>query len=115
SYKVIPQVADAGRAAPEQVLDLKVRTADGGRVSATYFARLETRAAPRTLNRFQQRNSVKVYGGVAPGVTKEEALTALEAEARRIIPAGWALDYAGESRQIRHEGGSLAVTLGFAL
>jgi multidrug efflux pump len=52
---------------------------------------------------------------VAPGVTKEEALTALENAAKGILPPGYSYDYAGESRQIRTEGSSLAVTLGFAL
>jgi multidrug efflux pump len=115
SYKVIPQIVDAGRSSPSQILQMKVRARDGGLVSVGSFVRLETQAAPRTLNRFQQRNSVKVYGGVLPGVTKEEALTALEGVARAILPPGYALDYAGESRQIRQEGSSLAVTLGFAL
>ncbi len=115
SYKVIPQVTDRGRATPEDVLQLKVRARDGGLVSVRSFVRLETEVVPRKLQRFQQRNSVKVYGAVAPGVTKEEALAALEAKAREILPPGWSLDYAGESRQLRQEGSSLARTLGFAL
>ena len=115
SYKVIPQVRDASRATPDALLQLKARTSTGGLVSMRSFVTLETHAAPRELNRFQQRNAVKVYGGVKQGVTKAEALDALEAEARKILPPGYALDYAGESRQLRQEGGSLAVTLGFAL
>ena len=115
AYKVIPQMADQARATPDQLLQLKVRTKNGGLVSASSFVRLETEAAPRALTRFQQRSSFKVYGAVAPGVTKEEGLVALENAARRLLPPGYALDYVGESRQIRHEGSSLAVTLGFAL
>lgn len=115
SYKVIPQVADAARSTPEDLLQLKVRAADGGLVSVSSFVRLETTAAPRSLNRFQQRNSVRINGVVKPGVTKAEALSVLEAEARKILPPGYALDYAGESRQLRQEGSSLAATLGFAL
>ncbi|MBL9002130.1 MAG: efflux RND transporter permease subunit [Phycisphaerae bacterium] len=115
SYKVIPQIEEAGRATPDQILQMKVRARDGGLVSVGSFVRLETTAAPRTLNRFQQRNSVKIYGGVAPGVTKAEALDALEAAARAVLPPGYAIDFAGESRQLRMEGASLAVTLGFAL
>lgn len=115
AYKVIPQMTDQARATPDQLLQLKVRTRSGGLVSVSSFVRLETEAAPRTLTRFQQRSSFKVYGAVAPGVTKEEALVALEKAAGGILPPGYALDYVGESRQIRHEGSSLAVTLGFAL
>ncbi|MGQ0627739.1 MAG: efflux RND transporter permease subunit [Phycisphaerales bacterium] len=115
SYKVIPQVADAGRSSADEILQMKVRTPGGGLVSVASFVKLETTAAPRTLNRFQQRNSFKISGGVAPGVTKAQALNALEDAARRILPSGYAIDYSGESRQIRQEGSSLAVTLGFAL
>jgi multidrug efflux pump len=76
---------------------------------------LETSTAPRTLARFQQADSFRVYGGVVPGVTKAEGLATLEAAARTILPTGYTIDYAGESRQIRHEGSTLAGTLGFAV
>lgn len=115
SYKVIPQVTDENRMRPEQILDMKVRTADGGLVSVSSFVTLETIAAPRTLNRFQQRNSFKVYGVLAPGMTKAQGLARMEELALAELPPGYALDYAGESRQIKQEGSSLAVTLGFAL
>ena len=115
SYKVIPQVENRDRLTPEQLLNMKLRVPDGGLVSVSSFVTLETIAAPRVLTRFQQRNNFKVYGGAAPGVTKAEALTALEDAARTILPPGYGIDYAGESRQLRTEGASLAVTLGLAL
>ncbi|HEY8369070.1 MAG TPA: efflux RND transporter permease subunit, partial [Thermodesulfobacteriota bacterium] len=70
---------------------------------------------PRTLNRFQQRNAVRVFGGVNPGVTKEEGLRILETAAASVGGPGVILDYAGESRQIRYEGAALTVTLAFAV
>jgi multidrug efflux pump len=115
SYKVIPQVEDLARSNPEKILDLKVRAANGGLASVRSFLKLETEAGPRALTRFQQRNSFKVFGGAAPGVTKSEALTALEDAARAVLPAGYTIDYAGESRQIRKESSSLVTTLGLAL
>lgn len=115
SYKVIPQVGNDRRATAEQLLELKVRTRDGGTVSLRSIVTLRTQAVPRVLTRFQQRNSAKVYGVVAPGVTKEEALTAIEAAAKEIVPPGYAIDYAGESRQMRTEGATMVSTLGFAI
>jgi len=56
-----------------------------------------------------------VFGGVKPGVTKEEGLRVLETAAAATNDPGIVLDYAGESRQIRREGSALTVTLGFAL
>ena len=79
------------------------------------LATLESFTAPRTLARFQQTDSFRVYGGVKPGITKADALATLEEAARSILPPGYTIDYAGESRQIRQEGTTLAGTLGFAI
>jgi multidrug efflux pump len=58
---------------------------------------------------------VKVFGGVRPGVTKEEGLRVLETAAAAVGGPGVVLDHAGESRQIRREGAALTVTLAFAV
>ena len=81
SYKVIPQIGEADRATVGPLLDLKIKTPSGELVPVSTFTRIETSTAPRTLNRFQQRNAVRVFGGVQPGVTKEEGLRVLEAAA----------------------------------
>ncbi len=115
SYKVIPQIGDKDRATIAPVLDLKIKTPSGQLVPVSTFTHIETSTAPRTLNRFQQRNSVRVFGGVKPGITKEEGLRVLETAAATAGGPRVVLDYAGESRQIRHEGSALTVTLGFAI
>lgn len=115
SYKVIPQITAEDRTTIEPLLDLKIRTPRGDLVPVSTFTRIETAAAPRTLSRFQQRNAVRVFGGVQPGVTKDEGLRVLEDAALAAAVPGMSFDYAGESRQIRHEGGALTTTLAFAL
>ncbi|WP_295555286.1 efflux RND transporter permease subunit [uncultured Hyphomicrobium sp.] len=115
AYKVIPQVDLNARAVAAKLLDYKIRTRDGTQIPVSAIASLETKTAPRTLARFQQADSFRVYGGVAPGITKATALATLEDAARTILPADYTIDYAGESRQIRQEGATLAGTLGFAI
>jgi multidrug efflux pump len=112
-YKVIPQIGE--RSTVEPLLDLKVRTPGGELVPVSTFTHVETAVAPRTLNRFQQRNAVRIFGGVKSGVTKEEGLRVLEEAAAAAGGTGVLLDHAGESRQIRREGAALTVTLGFAV
>jgi len=56
---------------------------------------------PRSLNRFQQLNAVKI-SGVAQSV--DGGLKFLETEAKKILPQGYKIDYTGESRQLRVEG-----------
>ncbi len=115
AYKVIPQVGGNSRAAASQLLDYKIQTRDGAQVPFSAVATLETTTAPRNLSRFQQADNFRVYGGIVPGYTKADGLATLEAAARAILPAGYTVDYAGESRQIHQEGNTLAGTLGFAI
>ena len=66
------------------------------------IATVENRTVPRSLNRFQQLNAVKLSGVTVQ--TLDDALAFLEAEAAKIVPASYSLDYTGESRQLRLEG-----------
>jgi multidrug efflux pump len=73
-------------------------------VPLSTFATIETTTQPRDLKRFQQLNAVRIQGAIPPGVSLDKALRMLEDEARRILPQGYSIDYAGESRQLRKEG-----------
>ena len=115
SYKVIPQIGEKDRATVGPLLDLKIKTPAGELVPVSTFTRIETHPAPRTLNRFGQQNAVRIFGGVKPGVTKDEGLQVLERAAGAAAVPGMSMEYAGESRQIRLEGSALVVTLGFAV
>jgi multidrug efflux pump len=115
SYKVIPQIGDADRATVGPLLDLKIKTPRGELVPVSTFTHIEAGTAPRTLNRFQQQNAVRVFGGVKPGITKEEGLRVLEDAVAKANGPSINVDYAGESRQIRKEGSAFTVTLGFAV
>jgi multidrug efflux pump len=51
----------------------------------------------------------------APGVTLGEALETLKSLAKEVLPQGYSIDYAGQSRQYVHESSALLVTFFFAL
>ena len=104
SYKVIPQVRRAERLSPEQLVDVHVTGPDGLLVPLSTFATVQTSTEPRELKRFQQLNAVRIQGVVPPGVALDQALGFLETEAAKMLPPGFTVDYAGESRQLRVEG-----------
>ncbi len=111
SYKVIPQLERTSRLNPDQLLDLYVSGPENKLVQLSTFATLRNTTEPRTLNRFQQLNSARIQGVIPPNVTIDQALKVLEAEAARILPVGYSVDYAGEARQLRVEGNKLLLTL----
>ena len=104
SYKVIPQVKRSERLNPNQLADIYVTGTNGGLVPLSTFASLKNTTEPRELKRFQQLNAVRIQGVVPPGVSLDQALRYLEDQARTMLPQGFTLDYAGESRQLRTEG-----------
>jgi len=102
SYKVIPQVVRSERLTPEQLRDLRVTGPNGQLVPLESIAGIRDEVTPRTLNRFQQLNAVKISGVAMRPL--DEALTYLETEAASMLPSGYKIDYTGESRQLRSEG-----------
>ena len=104
SYKVIPQVKRSERLTPDQLAQIHVTGPQGRLVPLSTFATIETSTEPRELKRFQQLNAVRIQGVIPPPVSLDQALTFLEKEARAILPRGFTIDYAGESRQLRTEG-----------
>jgi multidrug efflux pump len=105
SYKVIPQIKRAERLAPEQLEQIYVTGSRDQLVPLATFASLETTTQPRELKKFQQLNAVRIQGVIPPPVPLDQALRFLEDEARAVLPQGFTIDYAGESRQLRTEGG----------
>ena len=104
SYKVIPQVKRSERLTADQLKDIYVTGTGGRLVPLSTFATLETTTEPRELKRFQQLNAVRIQGVIPPGVSLDQALRVLEDSAKGILPQGFTVDYAGESRQLRTEG-----------
>jgi multidrug efflux pump len=105
SYKVIPQVKRSERLNADQLKDVYVTGPEGKLVPLSTFATIKTTTEPRELKRFQQLNAVRIQGVVPPGVALDQALKFLEQEAAKSLPPGYTVDYAGESRQLRVEGG----------
>jgi len=104
SYKVIPQVKRQERLTPDQLEHMYVKGSSDKLVPLSTFASLKTTTEPRSLNKFQQLNAVRIQGVIPPPVPLDKALTYLEDQAKATLPQGFTVDYAGESRQLRVEG-----------
>ena len=112
SYKVIPQVLQADRLNPDQVLDYHVRTPNGEVIPASTVASIKNEIVPQSINRFQQLNSATISGGGQ--MSQGEALKFFRDALAEVAPSGYQLDYGGQSRQFVQESGGFGITLLFA-
>jgi len=102
SYKVIPQIKRSERLNADQLRNIYVTGPNNQLVPLSTIATIQNKTVPRSLNRFQQLNAVKISGVCI--VPLDQGLKFLEDEAAKILPKGYAIDYTGESRQLRTEG-----------
>ncbi|WP_373046903.1 efflux RND transporter permease subunit [Vulgatibacter sp.] len=117
SYKVIPQIERSERLTATQLENIRITGPENQLLPLRAIAELETSVEPRTLNRFNQLNAVKLSGVATRSL--DGALQVLEEAGAETLPPGYRVDYTGESRQLREESGRflpafvLALTLIF--
>lgn len=102
SYKVIPQVKRQERLTPDDLTKLYITGPNNSMIRLDQIATLTHSTVPRSINRMQQLNAVKI-SGMGQG-TLGELLSYMEVEAKKILPPTYIIDYTGESRQFKREG-----------
>jgi multidrug efflux pump len=111
AYRVIPLVETAARGTPDALLDLSIRAPEGGLIPLRSLVSLQPVTSPTSLSTFNQQRAFRITGAVIPGTTSGQALATLEAAAADLLPAGYSVDYAGVSRQLRKEGNTMISVL----
>ncbi len=115
SYKVIPQVIQQDRLNADQLRDYYIKNKNGTPIAVSTIGTLKTKVVPESLNHFQQLNSATISAVPVPGVTLGQALDKLKSLSKELLPQGYSIDYAGQSRQYIQESSALIVTFFFAL
>jgi multidrug efflux pump len=114
-YDVIVQVAPRDRSRPNDISDIHVRARDGSMVQLANVVDVKEGVSPQSLNHFQRLRAVTITGQVAPGYTLGDALTAMDAAAKRVLPQGALTDLNGQSREFRDARGSIYLVFVLAL
>ncbi|HVN72697.1 MAG TPA: efflux RND transporter permease subunit [Desulfomonilia bacterium] len=115
SYKVIPQVMQRYRLNSDQLKDYYINTASGASIPVSTIARLRTTVVPESLNHFEQLNAATITAVMSPGITLGQALETLKGIAAQVLPEGYSIDYAGQSRQFMQESAALLFTFFFSM
>ena len=113
SYKVIPQVQRIDRLNADQLSNMYVTGPNNQLVPLSTISTIQNRTVPRSLNRMQQLNAVKIMG--VPTGSLDAARKFLEDESAKMMPKGYIIDYTGESRQLRTEGNKFLPAFALAI
>ena len=115
-YDVILLAQDDQRASAQDLTNIYVRSEQTGElVPLANLIRVEERAGPGTLNRYNRLRSVTLSASLAPGAALGDALDFLERVVRESFPDQAQIDYQGESLEYREASGSLAFLFGLSL
>jgi multidrug efflux pump len=114
-YDVVVQTSAGGRATPEDIEKIFVRGRNETMVPLSSLVKVREAVSPRELNHFNQRRSVTITANLQPNYTLGEALQFMDETAARVLPAGYATELNGVSREFKASSGALGVVFVLAL
>lgn len=113
-YRVYVQADSMFRANPRNIDEFYVRSQTGQMVRMSNLVKIERTTAAQTINHYNLFRSAEVNGSTAPGVSSGQALAAMEALAKRVLPQGMSYEWSGISLEEKESGpqGTILFMLG---
>ncbi|MDO9501495.1 efflux RND transporter permease subunit [Falsiroseomonas sp.] len=112
-YQVVMQADAPHRAAPESVLSVHLRNAEGGMVPVRALAGVETELGPYALSRYNLALAAQVNAQAA--TSTGAAIAALQEVAAEVLPEGYSYEWSGTAFQQLRAGAQLPMILAVAL
>ncbi|HEY4366191.1 MAG TPA: efflux RND transporter permease subunit [Steroidobacteraceae bacterium] len=112
--RVLLQADAAHRMTPQDVLNLKVRNAQGTMVPFGAFTRVEWTAGPPQLQRYNGYPAMTISGTPAPGRSTGEAMDEMERLVRQ-LPEGFTFEWTGISYEEQQSAGQIGALLSLSL
>jgi HAE1 family hydrophobic/amphiphilic exporter-1 len=97
-YKVIVAAAPQYRASPDDVLKLYVKNNKDEMVPYSAFMSMEKVFGLSEITRHNMYTASEISGGAAPGYSSGQALATISEVAEKTLPRGFAIDWAGVSK-----------------
>ncbi|MBC7485410.1 MAG: efflux RND transporter permease subunit [Cytophagaceae bacterium] len=98
-YKVMVQADPKYRSQPDDLLNLRIKNADGEMVPYSSFTRIERIFGPEQLTRYNMYVSSMLNGQAADGYSSGDAIEAIEETAKTHLPRGYDYEWSGMTRE----------------
>ncbi|WP_317235778.1 efflux RND transporter permease subunit [Niabella hibiscisoli] len=97
-YKVIVQALPQYRALPDDILKLYVKNDHDEMVPFSAFMKMEKVYGLSEITRHNMYNASEISGSAAPGYSSGEAISVINEVAKKTLPRGFGIDWAGISK-----------------
>jgi len=114
-YDVIVQTTPTGRETPDDIEKIFVRGKGDAMIPLSTLVKIREVVVPRELNHFGQRRSATITANLSADYSLGEALTFMDATAKKVLKPGYATDLNGTSREFRKSADSLTLVFVLAL
>jgi hydrophobe/amphiphile efflux-1 (HAE1) family protein len=115
SFKVSMQAEPEYRADIKGLNLLHVRAQGGEMVPLSTLIAPVSIAAPTTLQRYNLYRTADIGGDAAAGYSSGQAIAAMEAVAREVLPQGYGYEWSGISKQEKESAGQAPIIFAFAI
>jgi len=115
SFKVSMQAEPEYRADIKSLNLLHVRAQGGEMVPLSTLIAPVSIAAPTTLQRYNLYRTADIGGDAAAGYSSGQAIAAMEAVAREVLPQGYGYEWSGISKQEKESAGQAPIIFAFAI
>lgn len=110
-YRVIIMAESRFRDVPNDIKQIYVRSKNDTMIPLSSLIRIENRAGPSFVSRFNGFPAAKITGNAAAGFSSGQALRAMEEVAHEVLPPDMSYAWGGESYQEKTTSGSSSTML----
>lgn len=114
-YQIIGQVLKGGRATPEDVAGLFVKSRNGEMLRLDNFVKISEQGNSPQLYRYNRYVSATVSASLAPGKTIGDGITAMDVIAEKRLDESFSTALSGASKDFKESSSSLLFTFVLAL
>ncbi|MDX1976575.1 MAG: efflux RND transporter permease subunit [Pseudanabaenaceae cyanobacterium bins.68] len=115
SYRVYVQADSQFRSNAEDIQKLYVRARTGEMIPLSNFVTVSQTAAPAIISHYNLFRTVPISGSAAPGISSGQAIQAMEAIAKQVLPKGYGYEWTGLSLEEIDSSGQGILIFGFGL
>jgi HAE1 family hydrophobic/amphiphilic exporter-1 len=86
---------------PQDISQISIRTPKGGLIKLAQVVKVEEGIGPNLVNRKDRQRSATIYADTAGGKTLGEAISEVEALAKKYVPAGYSHAFTGQAEAFK--------------